>query len=67
MRTSHKYRGKWIFPVELADKAKACYRWYVQAIHSQTGLRYDSDLCPHYFTLKEAKKAIDDQFQANEQ
>lgn len=53
-----KYLGKEIYPVQYGDKARAGFRWYVQTYHSPTGIPLDSQHCPHYFTLAQAKSEI---------
>ena len=60
MARTHKYQGRVISPVEYADKRAQGYRWYVQTYHSPTGMPWDSQLCPHYYTLAQAKAAIDE-------
>lgn len=56
---THAYRDHTISPVQYADKAAQGYRWYVETTHGPTGISYDSQHCPHYFTLAQAKEAID--------
>ncbi len=56
---THEYRGQIISPVVWQDKANQGYRWYWQQYHSPTGMMYDSQECPHYYTLADAREAID--------
>ena len=63
MSKSHNYRGFAIEPVQYADKANAGFRWYVQIYHSPTGMAYDSQHCPHFWTLADARESIDDKVQ----
>lgn len=58
MSKTHTYRGYDISPVQYADKKAQGYRWYIGVKHS-TGIIYDSSHCPHYFTLAQAREAID--------
>ena len=56
-RKAYRYLGREICPVEYADKAQAGFRWFVRSFHS-TGTPYDSQHCPHFFTLDAAKESI---------
>jgi hypothetical protein len=58
MFREHNYKGKTIRPCEYP----ASYhreRWYVQAYHAPTGRPYADEVCPHFYTLTEAREAID--------
>lgn len=61
---SHTYRNHEICPVNYADKRAQGYRWYIAANHQATGIAWDSQHCAHYYTLDEAKAAIDYQLES---
>jgi hypothetical protein len=58
----HTYKGTLIYPAECADKLSQGLRWYIQKYHP-TGIPYDSQLCPHYYTLEAAKLAVNERLQ----
>ena len=57
---THVYNGYTIYPVQYPQKYANGYRWYVQTYHCPTGIAYDSQNCPHFRTLTEAREIIDE-------
>ena len=53
---THTYRGHTIYPCERAAGEHAG-RWVVQTYHP-TGLPHADELCPHAYTLEEARRII---------
>ncbi len=62
MRNTHTYKNAEIIPCGCQNHTDYGHyynsgRWYIQSYH-QTGMRMTESECPHYYTLREAKKNI---------
>jgi len=53
----YRYHRQLIRPCAYVDGEHAG-KWYVQAYHAPTGLRWEDGECQHYGTLHEARTAI---------
>lgn len=51
---THWYKGEKIVPCEYADSKP----WYVERRH-KSGLRWNEQNCPQFYSLKDAKEYID--------
>lgn len=56
---THTYKGQTIYPCERV-RGEHRGQWMVQTYHGPTGMPYADELCPHYWTLAEAKASIDE-------
>ena len=55
---SHRYLGRSILPCSYAESAQAGYRWYVEYIHSATGIPYGEQDSKRVRSIAEAREYI---------
>ena len=55
---THKYLGRLILPCSYVESTQAGYRWYVESIHSATGIPYGEQDCKRVRSLAEARECI---------
>ena len=55
---SHRYLGHNIYPCSYVESAQAGYRWYVESIHSPTGIPYGEQDCKRVRSLAAAREYI---------
>ena len=58
MKTYRIYLGSRIFPCSYVESTLAGYRWYVESIHSATGIPYGEQDCKRVRSLAEAREYI---------
>lgn len=63
--TDRMYRGQLIRECCWA-KGEHAGKWIVQTYH-QTGMQWSDEECPHYWTLADARAAIDEYIEYQEQ
>ena len=55
---SHRYLNHNILPCSYVESAQAGLRWYVESIHSPSGIPYGEQDCKRVRSLSEAREYI---------